>query len=254
MKKVNLFGCTTAEKLIKLQEAYDSLVNGLVGNANPKGDYSITEIYELGDMVMNDGSSYLYINETAAEGVPVTDKTYWFQIASKGAQGIQGIQGKNGENGEDGISISRIQNGSPYQNNGYTVTPETYYFSDGSTYESGIWAKNGENGGKVYKHSISITIPPLASDMRPLYLVAFSTSAAYFTRDDVKRLISGVKSYPVVDSDPIEGQLYTGISYSSDTNTLNFQVVESVDSILQQGTRSCAWLDSISVLDSVMEV
>lgn len=90
MKKVNLFGCTTAEKLILLEEAYDEVLQSLLANATPKGEYQSDIAYTYGDMVNYNNGSYIYYNENNSENIAPTNIDYWFMIAGGGPTGKQG--------------------------------------------------------------------------------------------------------------------------------------------------------------------
>lgn len=102
MKKVNLFGFTTAEKLILLEEAYDEVLQSLLANATPKGEYSPDIAYTYGDMVNYQNGSYIYYNENNSENIEPTDMDYWFMLAGGGPQGATGPKGDQGPVGPQG--------------------------------------------------------------------------------------------------------------------------------------------------------
>ena len=102
MKKVNLFGFTTAEKLILLEEAYDEVLQSLLANATPKGEYQSDITYTYGDMVNYQNGSYIYWNENDSQNIPPTDMDYWFMLAGAGSKGDSGPQGPQGPVGPQG--------------------------------------------------------------------------------------------------------------------------------------------------------
>lgn len=104
MKKVNLFGFTTAEKLILLEEAYEEVLQSLLANATPKGEYSPDIAYTYGDMVNYNNGSYIYYNENNSENINPTNSDYWFMLGGgpKGDSGPQGPQGPVGPKGPQG--------------------------------------------------------------------------------------------------------------------------------------------------------
>ena len=102
MKKVNLFGCTTAEKLILLEEAYDEVLHSLLANATPKGEYESGIAYTYGDMVNFNNGSYIYCNENDSADVPPSNADYWFMLAGGGPQGATGPKGDQGPVGPQG--------------------------------------------------------------------------------------------------------------------------------------------------------
>ena len=102
MKKVNLFGFTTAEKLILLEEAYEEVLQSLLANATPKGEYSPDIAYTYGDMVNYQNGSYIYYNENNSENIEPTNMDYWFMLAGGGPQGATGPKGDQGPVGPQG--------------------------------------------------------------------------------------------------------------------------------------------------------
>lgn len=102
MKKVNLFGCTTAEKLILLEEAYEEVLQSLLANATPKGEYSPDVAYTYGDMVNYQNGSYIYYNENNSENIEPTNTDYWFMLAGGGPKGDTGVRGDQGPVGPQG--------------------------------------------------------------------------------------------------------------------------------------------------------
>lgn len=90
-----------------------------------EGAYSSDKLYKKGMWVTFSGSSYAYINPTPAEGAPVTNTTYWQQIA------VKGDKGNTGDTGDSGVYV-----GTETPVNGETVwidtdgTPTKMYFKD----------------------------------------------------------------------------------------------------------------------------
>lgn len=102
MKKVNLFGFTTAEKLILLEEAYDEVLQSFLANAVPKGEYQSDIAYTYGDMVNYNNGSYIYYNENNSENIAPTNSDYWFMLAGGGSKGDSGPRGDQGPVGPQG--------------------------------------------------------------------------------------------------------------------------------------------------------
>lgn len=141
MKNSFLWGYTTAEKLNKLEAAYDALMESLLANANPRGNYSAGAIYEYGDIVSYNGSSYLYMYKTPAQNIPVTDWEHWLLVAEKGEPGA------NGANGTDGVGIEKVENfGAPSVGDSFTVTQIEQSLTNGEKEYFDVYAQNGANG------------------------------------------------------------------------------------------------------------
>lgn len=67
-----------------------------------------------------------------------------------GPQGVPGKDGTNGEPGKDGRGIVTLASGAPTEEDGYTVTPVTTVYSDGTSPSSfKVRAKNGTNGNGI---------------------------------------------------------------------------------------------------------
>ena len=64
-----------------------------------RGTYAINTLYYNGDTVTYDGSTWRYINATAAQNVAPVEGTNWTNISAKGEIGPQGVAGAAGENG-----------------------------------------------------------------------------------------------------------------------------------------------------------
>ena len=94
---------TDPDYLEEIQNAYitakDNL-DDLMAQFSPKGEYSSTTAYKALNIVSQNGSSYVAIQDT--QGNPPTNTTYWQLLAQRGEQGAQGIQGPAGPQGEQG--------------------------------------------------------------------------------------------------------------------------------------------------------
>ena len=64
------------------------------------GNYTTGVIYNIGQAVFYNGSSYIALLQN--QNILPTNTTYWNLIASQGQQGIQGTAGTNGTNGSNG--------------------------------------------------------------------------------------------------------------------------------------------------------
>lgn len=58
-----------------------------------RGAYSPSILYEKGDIVTSDGSSFVFISTISAVGTSLTDPLYWELLASVGADGAAGTDG-----------------------------------------------------------------------------------------------------------------------------------------------------------------
>lgn len=96
MKNVNLFGMTTAEKLIKLEKAYDEVMASVIYNGHYEGEWNATTEYGFGAYVNYKGSSYIYINEVASINTNPENGVPWVLIAEKGDKG--GLENLNAYN------------------------------------------------------------------------------------------------------------------------------------------------------------
>lgn len=94
---------TDPEYLEEIQNAYITAKNNLdalMEQFSPKGEYDPDTAYKALNIVSQNGSSYVAIQDT--QGNPPTDTTYWQLLAQRGEQGKQGIQGPAGPQGEQG--------------------------------------------------------------------------------------------------------------------------------------------------------
>lgn len=162
MKNTFLWGDTTAEKLVKLQDAYESLIGTLFAQAEPKGDYTVDTVYKYGDMVMDNGSSYIYMNSTAAQGVPVANKEYWFMIASVGSPGQPGRQGETGETGARGNGIISAHSISHTTVDDEEVTTVELVTDDTPYPQFEVHAKNGTQGFPGEKGLTALEVAPMS--------------------------------------------------------------------------------------------
>ena len=128
MKNVNLFGMTTAEKLIKLEKAYDELMASVIYNGHYEGEWNATTEYGFGAYVNYKGSSYIYINEVASINTNPENGVPWVLIAEKGDTG--GIEDLNMYNPFIGQSSNNFLTN---ENNVLTIKFPIAY--DGRTYK-----------------------------------------------------------------------------------------------------------------------
>lgn len=68
-----------------------------------------------------------------------------------GANGKDGIDGKDGTPGQDGVGFTNATAGPVTEQDGYTITPLTFYKSDGTNEVVNVKAKNGESADNEYK-------------------------------------------------------------------------------------------------------
>lgn len=179
MKKVNLFGCTTAEKLILLEDAYEEVLQSLLANATPKGEYSPDIAYTYGDMVNYQNGSYIYYNENNSENIEPTNMDYWFMIAGGGPKGETGARGDQGPVGPQG--------------------------PQGPVGPQGPTGPQGPAGNKpLYMHNISFTLlsPPVTYNLRNVYITIFSDRLAAYDNESLYSLIGSTARIPVF------GELY----------------------------------------------
>lgn len=94
---------TDPDYLEEIQNAYITAKNNLealMEQFSPKGEYDPNTAYKALNIVSQNGSSYVAIQDT--QGNPPTNTTYWQLLAQRGEQGAQGIQGPAGPQGEQG--------------------------------------------------------------------------------------------------------------------------------------------------------
>lgn len=94
---------TNPEYLEEIQNAYITAKNSLdelMDQFSPKGEYDPNTAYKALNIVSQDGSSYVAIQDT--QGNPPTNTTYWQLLSQRGERGAQGIQGPAGPQGEQG--------------------------------------------------------------------------------------------------------------------------------------------------------
>lgn len=190
MEFVNLYGCTTAEKLIKLTEAVNdlhSVVNelglfvydGAYNNDDPNFQYN-AELLHTPTVTTEVLNRPVYFSENTTIAVITTYGNNLFTVRNAhnitGAQGVQGERGEKGEKGErgeqgiqgekgetgaqgakglTGTGVANITNGSPYVSGEYTVTPVDYEMSDGTEIPLSVYAKNGADGGVTVDDALS---------------------------------------------------------------------------------------------------
>lgn len=94
---------TDPDYLEEIQNAYITAKNNLdelMEQFSPKGEYNPSTAYKALNIVSQNGSSYVAIQDT--QGNPPTNTTYWQLLAQRGEQGKQGVQGPQGPRGEQG--------------------------------------------------------------------------------------------------------------------------------------------------------
>lgn len=105
---------TDPDYLEEIQNAYitakDNL-DDLMAQFSPKGEYNPSTAYKALNIVSQNGSSYVAIQDT--QGNPPTNTTYWQLLAQRGEQGKQGLPGP-------GLEIA----GGPYATPGEVPSPE----------------------------------------------------------------------------------------------------------------------------------
>lgn len=132
---------TMPQQVKRNEEDIETLKNkGFI--VKPRGAYDATKTYHKFDLVSYDGDSYIFVSETDAVGIPVTNETYWQLYTSgglnieigttetlpagsnavvtnsgtstdavlnfgipKGEKGEQGPAGQDGQDGTDGVGV-----------------------------------------------------------------------------------------------------------------------------------------------------
>jgi hypothetical protein len=76
--------------------------NYAIGGIQWLGNYDSGTTYQINDIVYDNGSSYIAIQNNFSGQDPATSTGYWAVFAAQGPQGIQGDQGPQGVPGNDG--------------------------------------------------------------------------------------------------------------------------------------------------------
>lgn len=168
MEKINLYGCTTAEKLVALTKGINDVYNQLVtlGFLLYKDNYiEGTNIYDVGQLVLPSTDSSI-VNR------PIYFQNGWIGIIEQEGnskitigspfylKGEQGIQGKQGEQGEQGVGIRKIENfGSPSVGVNYTTNHIEVELSNGQKEYFDIQAENGNSPTVQQIPYIELTLP-----------------------------------------------------------------------------------------------
>lgn len=100
MKRVNLWGCTTAEKLIALENAINQ-----IGDAIPinKGVWDANTVYDIANTVQYNGSTYISLKDNNSNHSPDESNSQWWEVfAEKGHIGPAGATGPQGPKGPQG--------------------------------------------------------------------------------------------------------------------------------------------------------
>ena len=106
---------TDPDYLEEIQNAYITAKNNLdslMEQFSPKGEYNPSTAYKALNIVSQNGSSYVAIQDT--QGNPPTNTTYWQLLAAKGKQGDPGEHGQKGDPGEPGKGLELGDVGGPY--------------------------------------------------------------------------------------------------------------------------------------------
>ena len=160
MKNVNLFGMTTAEKLIKLEKAYDEVMASVIYNGHYEGEWNATTEYGFGAYVNYKGSSYIYINEVASINTNPENGVPWVLIAEKGDMG--GLQSLNAYNPFMGVPSDKY----------VTVEENTFKLKIPTTYN-----------GKNYKY-FRLYMTPTIHISSTSYTTAFTIPETYLKEGD----------------------------------------------------------------------
>ncbi len=110
---------TDPDYLEEIQNAYITAKNNLdalMEQFSPKGEYNPSTAYKALNIVSQNGSSYVAIQDT--QGNPPTNTTYWQLLAAKGKQGDPGEPGQKGDPGEPGKGLELGDVGGPYDSQG----------------------------------------------------------------------------------------------------------------------------------------
>lgn len=125
---------TDPDYLEEIQNAYITAKNNLdslMEQFSPKGEYNPSTAYKALNIVSQNGSSYVAIQDT--QGNPPTNTTYWQLLAERGKQGEQGVQGEPGQPGS-GLEIAS----GPYATPEEIPSPENgscYLVGDSAPYD-----------------------------------------------------------------------------------------------------------------------
>jgi hypothetical protein len=101
----------------------------------PKGIHSSLNEYSILDIVTNDGSSYMALDNVPI-GTLITNTSYWMVIASKGEQGETGVSGSDGDAFQDSFeTVSKNLQSYPMSLNytGETLDSIVYDIGSGNT-------------------------------------------------------------------------------------------------------------------------
>lgn len=78
---------TMPQQVKRNEEDIETLKNkGFI--VKPRGEYDATKTYHKFDLVSYDGDSYIFVSETDAVGIPVTNEDYW-QLYTSGGLNIE---------------------------------------------------------------------------------------------------------------------------------------------------------------------
>lgn len=226
MKNVNLYGCTTAEKLIALERgvnvAFEEISKlGLLTTTeqylNSETLYQIQFIGQPEEYIEN-GRPIYFINGWVSilRNVDKKSGTFYVDMAIyiRGEDGKDGVDGEKGEKGERGFTgngITSTRSLTPYISGNDTITPVEITYSDGTTQNITVKAQNGDS-------SVYVEINPPSGSMSGI-LTDEQYQTLYENRD--ARVIINNEIFISADRDFTQGYFtytHNGIANASGTN------------------------------------
>lgn len=175
MKRVNLWGCTTAEKLIALENAINQ-----IGDAIPinKGVWDANTVYDIANTVQYNGSTYISLNDNNSNHSPDESNSQWWEVfAEPGQTGPAGPQGPKGDTGATG--------------------PQGPQGPKGDTGAIGPQGPQGApGGGAKYMHimQLSLMSPPSQYNIKDGWFVVFSNQSTPYANDTLLSALGGSTS------------------------------------------------------------
>lgn len=162
MKRVNLWGCTTAEKLIALENAINQIGDAIPINI---GVWDANTVYDIANTVQYNGSTYISLKDNNSNHQPDEANSQWWEVfAEKGHVGPTGAQGPTGPQGPKGDTGSTGPQG-----------PQGPQGPKGDTGAPG--------GGAKYMHIMQLGSlgPPSTYAIRESFFVIYSNQATQYT-------------------------------------------------------------------------
>lgn len=192
-----------------------------------RGDYSGTETYREGNIVQNQGSSWLYVNPTPTSGnapptLPTTSNAYWQVMAEGGADGVDGVSPPL-------VTLTASDRTFQYDKNGDLVA-KTITFTAAK--------QNGSGAQTVWNVSDSAGASLMTGNAAAL------AATGYFTRvsDDIITMsqsqfasITNYGGYPTRDSLTVQ-TTYDGVTDKVTINTLRDAVVSEINDNMDYGS------------------